>query len=285
MSSKKVSTPAPPTFQTDPNVGWSQDKLKGQYDYLMNGLTTEGGSLAGLLGDSVNTSPEVSRLSQQYAQSQLDPAYRTNRQDLINTLEANGQLTGSTTASSLQNLSNDYLSSLTGMQAQYGLADVSRALDTRVQLYGMGLNTGQSVGSTGLSNQNQMNQFALSNYENQVASALMNAQNQKAGWSGALSGSMSGAQSGMMVGGPYGAIIGGIGGGIMGYNQRGTQGQSQMGILQGLGNSGSKYTSPSTISSGSESIYSPSTSYTAGSGNYYQGLSGAGGQQGNFFGS
>lgn len=173
MKSKSPSIPSSPSFQVDPNLAWSQDYLKGQTNYLTQGLTTEGGNLSGLLGDTINVSPLVSQYSQQLAQSQLDPAFRVRQQDMINQLEANNQLTGSTTASSLSNLNADYMASLTGMQAQYGLADVSRALNNRVQLYGMGLNTGQAVGSNALQNQNQMNQFALANYENQVASALM----------------------------------------------------------------------------------------------------------------
>lgn len=193
MGSKKASIPDAPSFQVDPNVAWSQDRMKEQYGYLINGLTTNGGSLSGLLGDAINISPEVSRLSQQYAQSQLDPAFRQKRQDTINQLEANNQLTGSTTASSLANLDADYMASLTGMQAQYGLADVERALNNRVQLYTQGLNIGQNVGQVGLQNQEQMNSFALANYENQVAASMMN-QKEKGGW---------------LQGGAMGAIVGG----------------------------------------------------------------------------
>jgi len=276
MSSKKVSTPAPPSFQTDPNIGWSQDRLKEQYDYLINGLTTEGGSLSGLLGDSINISPEVSRLSQQYAKSQLDPAYRTQRQDLINTLEANNQLTGSTTGSSLQNLSNDYLSSLTGMQAQYGIADVNRALNNRVQLYTNGLNIGQNVGSAGLENQSQMNQFALANYENQVAASMMNQGN----GSSLLGGLGTGAGMGALVGiagaalapatfgtsllasGAAGALVGGGLGGIMGAT-----GSSNSQIGSGIGQLGgyavgSKYAPTQyTYTRGPESVTNTSMSY------------------------
>jgi hypothetical protein len=270
MSSKKTSIPDAPSFQVDPNVGWSQDRLKEQYGYLMNGLTTNGGSLSGLLGDSINISPEVSRLSQQYAQSQLDPAYRTNRQDLINTLEANNQLTGSTTASSLQNLSNDYLSSLTGMQAQYGIADVNRALNNRVQLYTQGLNIGQNVGTQGLNNQNQMNQFALSNYENQVAAAMANQGNGSSLLGGALTGAGVGAVGGAVLGsivpgvgtlagGLVGGYLGGLGGGAMGY-----MGSSNSQVMGGVGStvgmlggyaSGSKYAPTSyTYTAGPESV-------------------------------
>lgn len=286
MGSKKVSIPDAPSFQTDPNVGWSQDRLKEQYGYLMNGLTTEGGNLSGLLGDSINISPEVSRLSQQYAQSQLDPAFRTQRQDLINTLEANNQLTGSTTASSLGNLDADYMASLTGMQAQYGLADVSRALNNRMQLYTTGLNVGQNVGQAGLQNQEQMNQFALQNYENQVAAAMMGQKN-SGGLMGGLLGGTGGALGGAATGALIGSVVPGIGtmtgaliGGGLGAAGGGLMGASSMSAGQQMFSSGmssagmyagSKYAPNAyTYASGPESVvnttagYQPLNSYALG---------------------
>lgn len=250
----------------DPNLAWSQDYLKGQTNYLTQGLTTEGGNLSGLLGDTINVSPLVSQYSQQLAQSQLDPAFRVRQQDMMNQLEANNQLTGSTTGSSLSNLNADYMASLTGMQAQYGLADVNRALQNRVQLYGMGLNSGQAVGSNALQNQNQMNQFALANYENQVASAMMSQGSQNGGLMGALTGAIGGGATGFALGGPVGAAVGaGVGGLAGGFSPQSANVGG--GLMQAGGYAlGSKYASPSSIYGGRESIYNPSTSYTAGSG-------------------
>lgn len=269
MGSKKTSIPEAPKFQSDPNIGWSQDRLKEQYGYLMNGLTTQGGNLSGLLGDAINISPEVSRLAQQYAQSQLDPAFRKQRQDTINTLEANNQLTGSTTASALGNLDADYMASLTGMQAQFGLADVERALNNRVQLYTTGLNVGQNVGQVGLQNQQQMNSFALANYENQVAAALANQED--GGWlSGGLMGAVVGGGLGvagaalapatfgssLLYSGAAGALLGGgIGAGLgaFGGNAAAAQGLSGLGQAGGYA-IGSKYAPTSyTYSRGPES--------------------------------
>jgi hypothetical protein len=273
MSKKKTSMPETPTFQVDPNVAWSQDRLKDQYGYLMNGLTQEGQSLSGGLGEATNISPEISRLSQQYAQSQLDPAFRTQRQDLINTLEANNQLTGSTTASSLGNLSADYMASLTGMQAQYGLADVSRALNNRMQLYTTGLNIGQNVGQAGLQNQEQMNQFALQNYENQVAAAMMNKNNSSAGMWGSLGGAALGAGAGTLLalptggmsigmGAALGAGLGGsLGGAAFGGSSAGGQMSSGLGMLGGY-MAGSKYAPTAyTYTRGPESVTDLSRSY------------------------
>lgn len=256
-----------PVFQPDPNVAIGQDDLRGQYQYLYKGLTSPEGNLTGLLGDTVNVSPLVSKYSQQLAQSQLDPAFRQKQQDLINTLEANNQLTGSTTASALGNLSADYMASLTGMQAQYGLADVERALNTRVNLYNMGLGANQNFIGNALQNQSQMNNFGLSNFENQVAASLMG-QTQTGGMAGALQGAIGGAMAGSAFG-PYGMAIGAGLGGYAGYSGSPSAGGSYLSAGSSL--LGSKYSSPSTINYGRESIYNPATSYTAGS-NYYSPL-------------
>lgn len=216
---KSPSIPEAPSFQADPNVAWSQDFLKGQSNYLINGLTTNGGNLSGLLGETVNLSPDITRLAIENLQAQLAPSYRTGRQDLINTLEANNQLTSSTTGSSLQNYENDYQSQLTAAGAQAAIEDINRALANRVSLYGLGLNTGQSVGTNALSNQNQTNQFALQNYENQVAAALMSQPKQTGGLLGGLTGAIGGGISGgLMTGGnPLGIAAGAGLGGFSGY--------------------------------------------------------------------
>jgi len=268
MGSKKTSIPDAPQWQPDPNVKWSQDRLKEQYNYLINGLTTEGGNLSGLLGDAINISPEVSRLSMQYAQSQLDPAFRNRQQDMINQLEANNQLTGSTTASSLANLNADYMASLTGMQAQYGLADVERALNNRVQLYTTGLNVGQNVGQQGLQNQEQMNSFALANYENQVAAAMMGQQSNAGLW-GSLGGAAIGAGIGTLVapgvGTALGASIGGgLGGAAFGGSSAGGQMSSGLGMLGGY-MAGSKYAPTAyTYTRGPESVTNTTAAYNPG---------------------
>jgi hypothetical protein len=275
MRGKKSSVPEAPKFQTDPNVGWSQDRLKEQYGYLMNGLTQPGQSLSGGLGEATNISPEISRLSMQYAQSQLDPQFRINRQNTINDLEANNQLTGSTTASALGNLDADYMASLTGMQAQYGIADVNRALNNRVQLYTTGLNVGQNVGTQGLANQEQMNSFALSNYENQVAAAMMGQQSNAGTW-GSIGGAVIGAGIGTLVapgvGTALGASLGGsIGGAAFGGSSAGGQMSSGLGMLGGY-MAGSKYAPTAyTYTRGPESVTNTTAAYNpgpSGFGNY-----------------
>lgn len=216
FGSKKTSIPDAPTFQPDPNVAWSQDFLKGQANYLINGLTTNGGNLSGLLGDTVSFNPLTTQYALQTMQSQLAPSYRNSQQNLTNTLEANNQLTGSTTASSFANLESDYMAQLTAATAQAGLADVNRALQNRVSLYGTGLNTASTVGTNALSNQSQTNNFALANYENQVAQALASQGSESGGISGFLTGAIGGGLAGLSTGNPYiagaGAVLGGVAG-------------------------------------------------------------------------
>lgn len=213
-----------PQFQADPNVAWSQDTLKGQANYLLNGLTTNGGSLAGMLGDTVSLNPETSRLATERYVSAQEPVYRRGLQDITNTLEANNQLTGSTTASSLGNFQADYMAGLTSANANQALADIDRALSNRVGLYGTGLNTTSTVGSNALQNQAQMNQFALSNYENQVAGALASQPLASGGLSGALTGAIGGGLAGLTTGNPYIAGAGAFAGGLSGYSGAPTTG-------------------------------------------------------------
>jgi hypothetical protein len=203
MSKKQgPSIPDAPSFQADPNVGWSQDILKGQVPNLLS-LT----NLPPALMDAISLNPETSRLATQQYVSAQEPAYRRGLQDITNTLEANNQLTGSTTGNVMQNYQNDYLAGLTSANAGMALQDINRALSNRMSLYSTGLNAAQGVGQTGLNNQQQQNSFALANYENQVSQALMNQPQQNSGFWGSLGG-IAGGALGFAVGGPGGAMIG-----------------------------------------------------------------------------
>ena len=253
MSKKKSpSIPEAPQFQTDPNVAWSQDTLKGEVPKLL-GLT----GLPNSLMEAINTNPQITQLTLDKLQAQLAPSYRDGRQNLINSLEASNQLTGSTTASALGNYEADYMSQLTAAGAEAGLQDINRALSNRMSLYGLGLNTAQGVGSAGLSNQSQMNQFALSNYENQVAQALLSQPTPRGGFTGALTGGLGGAISGFATtGSPWGAAIGaGVGALSGGLGSPGTGGQM---LGAGATMYGSKArNNPFQISGGGETLYNP----------------------------
>lgn len=216
MSKKKgPSIPDAPSFQTDPNVGWSQDVLKGQVPNLLS-LT----NLPPALMEAIQFNPELQQLAVQQYTSAQEPAYRRGLQDITNTLEANNQLTGSTTGNTLQNYQNDYLAGLTSANAGMAINQINNALSNRIGLYTTGLNTAQAVGKTGLDNQNQQNTFALQNYENQVASALMSQPQQTGGFLGGLQGAVGGAIGGFTLSGgnPIGALAGAGIGGFSGFS-------------------------------------------------------------------
>ena len=203
MSKKQSpSIPEAPSFQADPNVGWSQDILKGQVPNLLS-LT----NLPPALMEAIQFNPELQQLAVQQYTSAQEPAYRKGLQDITNTLEANNQLTGSTTGNALQNYENDYLAGLTSANAGMAINQINNALNNRMSLYSTGLNTAQAVGQTGLNNQNQQNTFALQNYENQVAQALMNQPQQNSGfWS--TMGGLAGGAIGTMIAPGIGTSIG-----------------------------------------------------------------------------
>lgn len=224
----KVSLPSVPEFYTDPNYTWSQDALKGQSNYLLNGLTQDGQTLTGLLGDAVNLSPDTSRLATERYIAEQAPVYRRGLQDITNTLEANNQLTGSTTASALGNLQADYMAGLTSANANQALADIDRALANRVALYGTGMNVTSTVGTNALSNQAQRNQFSLSNYDNQVASALASQPEPTGGFSGFLQGAFGGGLAGLATGNPYIAAAGALTGGLAGASGTPTTGTNYL---------------------------------------------------------
>jgi hypothetical protein len=226
-------------------------------------------SLSGLpdpLMESISTNPQITALTLQKLQAQLEPSYRTGLQNITNTLEANNQLTGSTTASSLGNYQSDYMAQLTAAGAEAGIQDINRALQNRMSLYGTGLNTAAGVGNTALSNQNQMNQFAIQNYENQVAASLMNQPAARGGFMGALTGAVGGGLAGFTMGGPAGAAIGAGAGGLAGgFGSPGT-GSSFLGA--GASMFGNRNTTPLQTVGGSESIYNPIYAPANSSGGY-----------------
>lgn len=254
---KAPQLPTAPSFQSDPFYAPAQQDLTTQYRGIFNDFS----GLSPMMQDTINTSPDITRLTLEGLSAQLSPYMRTGRQDLINQLESNNQLTGSTTGSTLQNFENDYLSQLTAAGAQAGISDINRALNNRVQLYGMGLNTAQSVAGAGLQNQEQMNQFALQNYQNQVAAALMSQPQQRGGFMGALTGALGGGLSGFaMTGSPIGAGIGAIGGGLAGgFGTPGTGGGL---MTAGAGLAGSRYGRTSMPSYSPYTIYNPGTPET-----------------------
>jgi hypothetical protein len=282
MGSKKSPTlPPTPTYIQDPLVGQANQSLFN----LGQGLTS--GSIYDQnlgLAEAVNTNPDITRLTLEGLQAQLAPQLRTSRQDIINQLEANNQLTGSTTASALGNIQTDYESQLVNAGAQAGIADINRALSNRVALFGTGLNTIQSAGQGAQGAQNAQNQFNLANYENQIAKVLGEQKQQSGGLVGALTGGLGGAALGIAAAPFTGGLslgltsgLAGIGAAAGGFGPSGTGGalfQSGAGLAGSrLGNTAVSGTSQAPIYSAGaiqpESIYGGLANYYRQNQSYY----------------
>lgn len=179
------------------------------------------GDLAGMQ-DVINYSPQMTTMFLQGLKAQLEPEYAAMRRDTINTLAAQGQLDSSVLPAALaeieQNKQNQYIQQST----QFGLADIQRAMQNRMSLFGTGLNTMQYGTEATAAEQARLNQFNLQNYGNAAKKWEMEAANTMwqynptGGIMGAATGGLSGALGGASAG-PAGMLLGGLGGGIGGY--------------------------------------------------------------------
>ncbi len=235
MSKQKApSLPSTPTYFQDPLVSQAN---QSQFN-LGQGLTS--GSIYNEnpgLAEAVNMNPQMTQLMLQGLQAQLAGPLRQQRQDTINTLEANNQLTGSTTASALGNIDTDYSNQLVTAGANAGMADINRALANRVALFGTGLNAIQSSGQGAQAASNAQNSFNLDNYQNQVAKVLGEQKQKSGGFMGGLTGAAGGAMAGSMFG-PVGMAIGAVGGAAAGGF--GPQGSGGALFQSGAGLAGSR---------------------------------------------
>lgn len=242
MKQKSPSLPEAPQFQPDPTLGLAK---QGLYDRGITLTSPDVNSLPSILQDVVSTNPEVTRLSIEAMRAGLEPQLRTSRQDIINQLEANNQLTGSTTASALGNIQSDYESKLVEAGAKAGIEDINRAFANRVSLYGTGLNAIQAAGSLGATSQGQANQFALDNYQNQMAKILGEQKQNRGGLAGAITGGLGALALAPFTGGSSLALAGLAGAGALagGIGPAGTGGAL---FQSGLGLAGSRLNVPST---------------------------------------
>ncbi len=227
MSSKKSpSLPDVPEFFQDPRIDQQVNNQLSTAQKLKSLDLT--GDLAGL-ADTISVNPEVTKMFLSGLQAQLAPMLRDARTATRNELAANNQLESSTSASMFGQLESDYQNKLLTQSTQFGLADIERALNNKMKLFGTGLDL-QSNAIGGLrQDSSQRNQFNLSNYENLVAQSLYG-QNDAGGLMGGLTGAAGGALAGATIGGIPGAAIGGIAGGLAGgFGSSGVG----MGILQG----------------------------------------------------
>lgn len=244
FSSKKVTLPSAPELYRNPYVNLSAQTL---YDTGRGLLSPTVSGLPQILQDTVQTNPEMTRLALQGLNAQLQPELFRSRQDIINQLEANGQLTSSTTADSLTRLQSDFESRMVAAGAEAAMADINRAMQNRIALYGLGEQTVGAAGQLGLGEQNAVNDFNLNNYQNLLSKSLGEQKASTGGLTGAITGGIGGLLAGSSMG-PWGMIAGaGLGATAGAFGPSGTGG----GILTagaGLyGNSQSAFNFPSTI--------------------------------------
>lgn len=212
FSSKKIDLPSPPQMYRNPYVNLSASSLYGK---SMGLLSDSVSGLPQILQDTVSLSPDITKYALQGLQAQLQPELNRSRQDIINQLEANGQLTSSTTADSLTRLQSDFESRMVAAGSEAAMADIQRALQNRISLYGTGLQGVQGAGQLGLAEQESVNNFNLNNYQNLLAEAFGEQSPAKGGLMGAITGGVGGALAGSTFG-PIGSVIGGLVGGTSG---------------------------------------------------------------------
>jgi len=239
--SPKIQTQAP-AFQEDPRFA------QGLEDLLTTGRKLTNFDLTGGLSplqDVINTSPETTSTFLEGLMAQLTPQFRDLQQETINQLAASNQLESSVAVDRLSRGQEDLQSNILASTTQFGLADISRALENRVRLTQLGL--GATEAGTGLAAdaESRKNQFALQNFENQLALETANRSEKKGGLLGGLTGAVGGGLSGFALGGPAGAGIGMLAGGVAGaLGPSGTGGSI---LSSGAGAAGSAFRGGTTI--------------------------------------
>lgn len=251
--SSSPSLPDAPSFQENPFVGPNIGFLSSIGQSLARGGFMGGGvSLPpgfenvdlSFLQENVNLNPEITQQAIGLASRDITERAEDFRQQTVNQLEANNQLTSSVANTSLQEINEAFNQDIADVATTFHLADAERALSTRLNLFELGLNTTGQATNFGLSDQSQQNEFALQNYNNQVAASLAGQGSERGGLGGALTGAAGGAAAGSFFG-PIGTAIGAVGGGLAGgFGSSGTGqslfagGAGALGASRGLGGGG-----------------------------------------------
>lgn len=230
-----------PSFWNEPVVRQLLDKLSGVSLGLMKGnyMNPQDPEL-GFLNQLVSLNPQATRAAIGLEARDLNDTYRSNFQDITNTLAANNQLSSSVTGNSLGRLAETYSKNIEDMASKYYISDVERSMGNIGKLFELGLGTGAQTTSLGLQNQQQNNTFSLSAFnaelQKEMANQLLN-QDQSGGWAGGLMGALGGGLTGFTYGGPWGAALGaGLGGATGYFAPSGTGGQmlSAGALMSGL---------------------------------------------------
>ena len=183
----KPERPGVPEFQSDPRVSQGIDQLFGL------GTDAANLDLSGPLAETIETSPQMTSLFLEGLRAELEPIFRDERQQTINTLAAEGKLGGSTLTSEMGRIESDLQNRYVTQSSQFGINDINRAMAARQNIYGQGLNTiGQATGFAE-SSEARKNQFALTNFENELGMSILDQPEQTGGLGGALAGAGGGA--------------------------------------------------------------------------------------------
>lgn len=229
MSKKKSINVKAPEFQEDPRFRQGIDDL-----FDLGGRLTSfdfSGNLSPLQ-DAISLDPEVTRLALEQAQAELGPAFEDSINQIKQEAAAANQLESSTFTDSLARTTERFGTSLQGITAGAALEDRTRALNNRLNIFGLGAGLNESATGLAGQSQEQRNQFNLTNFENQLAAQVAAQGQSKGGLAGALSGGIGGAALGIglapFTGGASLALTAGLaGGGALagGLGPSGTGGQ------------------------------------------------------------
>jgi hypothetical protein len=201
MAKKKASSPQlPPAPSYQPNPQYQQATA----DLLKYGNLLAKGDFSGELGwlkDTITVSPELIANFRSVLEGTLAPAFRESNKDLVNQLANVGALESSTTSNKLGQNYADFMNTISNQTGAFQIGQTANALENRIRLETLGLDTLKTGGSFAGASEANLNQFNLQNYENQVAQALYKQQNQAGGWKGALTGGLGGGLIGAGLGG------------------------------------------------------------------------------------
>lgn len=159
---KALTLPETPTYQEDPIF---QQGYKSLMDWGQNLAGGNFGWLTPLLDNGQN--------SLKQAQGILQPQFRDTLTQIKNEAAANGQLESSTFTDALARSQSDLNSQYQSIVSGQAIADNN----TKLGLFGQGLDRIGQATTFGKMNQDSENQFNLSNYDNLVANAIQNNKN------------------------------------------------------------------------------------------------------------
>lgn len=166
----KPNFPGVPEYQSSPNVKGDIDLLSRVGRGLTSGDFMDANDpQLGFLNELVRLNPEATQQAVGLATRDVERVRNQAQQDVLNQLEANNQLTSSTSVNRLSSLNEAFSQDISDIATQFYLADVERSLGNIGNLFQLGLGTTESSATLGLNQQAQENSFALERFDRQVS--------------------------------------------------------------------------------------------------------------------